>query len=264
MFSSNKGDIIFVGGAPRSGTTVTHALLCTSDKTNSNIPEISFMRPLVESFTLGLRMWENHTKTFFKDGDDFKKHCRAHVEMALNHISEVVGSPEVLTVKDPLLTPYFFQLHRLLPDRAKFVTVIRNPYDVVRSRQEVFETGGVEFSDKVALDVAKGYNTHYAHLKNERLRETLYCLRYEDLNKQETIDQLRAFTGCFDISLDKVWAGRKPTEASPSGNPWHSPKYNGPVDLSNRLSPISGNIRAIVNDVCGDLMDRFNYERVPA
>jgi len=49
--------MIFVGGAPRSGTTVTHALLCTSDRTNAFHPEISFVRPLFNAYSVGMQNW---------------------------------------------------------------------------------------------------------------------------------------------------------------------------------------------------------------
>ena len=66
--------VIFVGGAPRSGTTVTHALLCTSDKANSYCPEISFVRPIVNGYAVGMQNWAIHTTAFFKNRDEFRVH----------------------------------------------------------------------------------------------------------------------------------------------------------------------------------------------
>lgn len=46
--------IVFVGGAPRSGTTVTHALLCTSRRTNTYCPEISYVTPILTAYGQGM------------------------------------------------------------------------------------------------------------------------------------------------------------------------------------------------------------------
>lgn len=46
--------VIFVGGAPRSGTTVTHALICTAPEVSHYHPEVSFIRPVFDTYSVGL------------------------------------------------------------------------------------------------------------------------------------------------------------------------------------------------------------------
>lgn len=48
----------------------------------------------------------------------------------------------MLCVKDPALTPHFPNVVRIPGARVRFVTVIRHPYDVVRSRQDVADREG--------------------------------------------------------------------------------------------------------------------------
>jgi len=79
--------MIFVGGAPRSGTTVTHALLCTSDRTSPYHPEISFVRPLFNVHAVGMQNWAAHTSAFFKEPAHFKAQMCASVLHSLQGTS---------------------------------------------------------------------------------------------------------------------------------------------------------------------------------
>lgn len=259
--SSSVQPIFFVGGAPRSGTTVTHALLCTSDRTSPYHPEISFVRPLFNAYAVGMQNWESHTYAFFKKPAHFKAHMCSSVMHSLNHVAKTQGDPEILCVKDPLLTPLFYWVHQLLGDRARFVTVVRNPYDVVRSRQEVAQKRGAIFSAADATAVAEEYQRSYAHLDAASLQGSLFVFRYEDMTDQSVITGLQKFTSCEDISPDKVWAEKHAIDTSASKDPWFSPKYHRPINTESRLDPLAQDFRAVVDRICAPMMDRFGYTR---
>ena len=57
--------IVFVGGAPRSGTSVTHALICTSRSVSPYHREISFFRGIPLAYRNGRAAWREHTRHFF-------------------------------------------------------------------------------------------------------------------------------------------------------------------------------------------------------
>lgn len=252
--------VIFVGGAPRSGTTVTHALLCTSVRTNNYCPEISFVRPLFNAFSVGINNWRNHTYAFFKNPNQYTLHMRGHVQRSLDQIAVMLGDPEVLAVKDPLLTPMFYWAHQLMGPNVKFVTVVRDPYDVVRSRQEVVEKMGQPFTAQEARKASMEWIACYEHLNNEKLRERVHAFRYEDLTKRETIEQLKSFTGLSDIDPENVWSEKRGTNSDANADPWFSPKYMKPIDTESRLSPLAPEFRSVVNDVCAALQKRYGYE----
>lgn len=254
-----KRPTIFVGGAPRSGTTVTHALLCTSDRANAYCPEISFVRPIVNGYAVGMQNWKNHTNAFFKNPNEFRLHMRGQVQRSLNVVAEAMGSPEVLVVKDPLMTPLFYWLNRLFGPQMKFVTVVRNPADVVRSRQEVIEKMGRPFTAQAAREAATEYMQSYAHLDVPELQDAVFALRYDDLTNEAVIAELRAFTDLPDVSADKVWTEERAVNESAASNPWFSPKYHRPIDTENRLDPLAPEFRAVVAEVCGPLMQRFGW-----
>lgn len=253
--------IVFVGGAPRSGTTVTHALLCTSSHTNAYHPEISFMRPLFNSYAVGMASWNAHTNAFFRERAHFRLHLRKGIDISLNHLDIVLGHPETLCVKDPLLTPSFHWVNEMMDGQAKFVTVVRNPFDVVRSRQEVIERSGRTFTPAIAAETCREYHRSYVHLDNEALQDRLFHFRYEDLNDPSVIQGLGAFTGYTDISTERVWnSGAGPKEEKAQTDPWFSPKYHSPINTERRLSPLADEYAEVVNRICGKLIERFEYK----
>lgn len=252
--------VIFVGGAPRSGTSVTHALLCTAEAVNRYHPEIGYVRPVLESYVVGMKTWKVHTKSFFSEPEHFKLHTRKLLHMQMNHISRVLGFPRVLCVKDPLLTPLFPQMHQVMGWPTQFVTVVRHPHNVVRSLQEVVERRGDDFDDALIDFAVNDYLNSYEHLDSPVLQDALFCLRYEDLNAVETLDALRKFTGLPGIDPDTIWGkDNRQASAAASADPWFSPKYHQPIDLQSRLSPLAPHIRDVVNDVCGTFMVDYGY-----
>lgn len=251
--------VIFVGGAPRSGTTVTHALLCTSDKANSYCPEISFVRPIVNGYAVGMQNWAIHTTAFFKNRDEFRVHMRGQVLRSLNVVAAALGNPDVLVVKDPLMTPLFYWLNRMIIPQMKFVIVVRNPNDVVRSRQEVVEKMGSPFTVADTRAAATEYMQSYAVLDVKEMSPSVFALRYDDLTDDTVIDKLREFTGLPDISADKVWTEERTVNQNEAANPWFSPKYHRPINTENRLDPLAPEFRKVVAEVCGPLMARFGW-----
>lgn len=253
--------VIFVGGAPRSGTTLLHQVICTSARTNVYCPEITFVLPIVNSYVAGLANWSNHTHAFFAEKEHFRLHIKFLLETSLAHISLVLKDPEVLSVKNPNLTPRFPEIREMLGERARFVTIVRNPYDIVRSLQEVAERSDKVFDEKQARDAARLVVKDYAHLDDPRLAGNVLSFRYEDILKPETTEKLRQFTGLTDIDPSAVGSAAKPQPQTESGNPWFSPKYHNAIDLTPRLPQLDPKYRRIVDRICGPLMDRFGYDR---
>lgn len=257
---TQKQTVIFVGGAPRSGTTVTHELICTSSHTNPYHPEISFVLPLISSYVRGNNNWSNHTQAFFAEKDHFRKHVARHVRNSLDHISLVLGNPEILATKDPLMTPLFPMVRELLGDQARFVTVVRHPYNVIRSRQEVAIKSDKPYNKPQARVDTLQFLRSYAHLQDPAMGDCVFSFRYEDILLPETIDGLRKFTGMPDIDPAKVGVKPAPDKGeSVESDPWFSPKYHAPIDTKSRLSPLAPRFQAVVKDICGPLMQRFGY-----
>jgi len=254
------GKVIFVGGAPRSGTSVTQALICTATAVNSYHPEISFVRPILESYVVGMDKWSVHTRRFFRAPEHFKLHARKMMNMQLMHISAVLKFPRVLCVKDPLLSPLFPTMREVLGWPSQYVTVLRHPHHVLRSLQEVVERGGDNFDEELIHFAVQDYLNSYEHLEDPSLEDALMCLRYEDLHAPETIEALREFTGFPGIHPDNIWKdSTHRVTAQDQLNPWYSPKFYEGLDTDFRLSPLAPHICDIVNEVCGSFMEDYGY-----
>jgi hypothetical protein len=252
--------VIFVGGAPRSGTSVVHALLCTAQACNTYHPEISFVRPVLESYVIGMENWPSHTHAFFSVPEHLLLHVRGLLQQQMTHIAKVLGNPVVLCVKDPLLTPNFAALNAVLGWPAQFITVVRHPYNVVRSFQEVVERLGQEFTPAHAQLAAEEYCKSYAHIEDPSLDGLLFWFRYEDLTTPATLEALRSFTGLPGIDPTAVWR-RESHIPSPEeqADPWYSPKYHKPINTENRLPPLANPYKNIVAEICKPLMITFGY-----
>lgn len=253
---------IFVGGAPRSGTTVTHALLCTAQAVNAYHPEISFVRPVFESYAVGMRNWESHTKHFFQVPEHLLHHVRKLTQESMRHVWRVLKKPTVLCVKDPLLTPLFPIVRQVSDGPTQFITVLRHPHDVIRSRQEVFTRAGHEMTPVDVEKVVEQYLASYAHLNNPAMAKCLFHFRYEDLGNEELTDQLRAFTGLGGINPEKIWSDRNPNEGLiAQADPFYSPKYLRPLDTTRRFEPLDTKFQEVVNHHCQAIMELNGYNR---
>lgn len=249
--------LVFVGGAPRSGTTVTHALICSAPGVSAYHPEISFFRGLLVAFRNGRAAWASHTSAFFDDAEAFRLFIRETTDLALQHLWLKLGQPSVLALKDPHLTPFFPDLHRLYPTEAAFVTVCRHPFDVVRSRQEVQAKAhpNLPFETAHALEVAREYLLYYTAALGPGLGPSHLAFRYEDLDKVKVHQDLAKLIGVSGFEPRQMW-----NHAGEAGDePWGSPKYNGPIDLKRRLSPLEDRFCDPVREICKPIMDRLGY-----
>jgi hypothetical protein len=257
MAGEGPRKIVFVGGAPRSGTTVTHALLCTSTQVCNYHPEISFFRGIPQSYRNGRAAWAHHTQAFFSDHEAFRLMMRQTADVPIGHLWRALGEAPILCMKDPLLTPFFHDLRSLYPSEAWFVVVVRHPDEVVRSRQEVHERSGLArpFGPQDAAAVAREYLATYQAILAQGFSGRLFMFRYEDLNTDRIREGLAGFLGVDDLNPDLMWGTTKPAE----DDPWGSPKYNKPIDLDPRLSPLAPELAAVARAICGPIMQRFGY-----
>jgi hypothetical protein len=258
MAESGPEKLVFVGGAPRSGTTVTHALICTSERVNDYHPEISFFRGIPSAYRNGKVAWDGHTSALFSDRDEFRGVMRRTADVSLDHVWRRLGKKPVLCMKDPHLTPFFPDLHELYPQEAWFVTVCRHPFDVVRSRQEVHEKTGLQqpFGADLAMAVAREYLAYYRAVLTTDFAGRHFMFRYEDLNAEAVRNGLAQVAGVDDLDVRKLWGAAPDT----SDDPWGSPKYNGPIDLEPRLTPLAPALREAVRPICQPIMARFDYQ----
>lgn len=258
MAAAGPEGLIFVGGAPRSGTTVVHALICTADGVSRYNPEVSFFRGFMAAYRNGKVAWDGHTSGFFPDRAAFREMIRETTDLALGRVWEALDKPRLLAVKDPHLTPFFLDLHELYPDTARLVSVCRHPFDVVRSRQAVHEkAGGARpFGRDDVAAVAREYFNYYRAVLQPDFGGRHLLVPYERLNDEAVRAGLATFLGVDGFHADRLWGG---SAGEAEDDAWGSPKYNRPIDLERRLEPLAAEWAEVTAAICGPVMGRLGY-----
>jgi protein-tyrosine sulfotransferase len=272
---------VFAGGSKRSGTTLLHSILCSTQATPPPAAEDGTVRYLALAYEDTLRRFDRHASFFFEDRD--KAH-RIYRQMTLRYLHEIAGRwPEAshLVIKQPQLTRHFPTLAKLLP-RARFVITVRDPRDTVASLAKVarreheqqarpgHRTMGIPgLVRMVAQDYQEVLNVFGARNSNR-----VMWVRYEDMVRapETTAQRLGDFTG-IDLS------------GYQSGEPWRG-WADGTVNLEERrkspfFSPLWGQAvtdtrvgtwpevldakqEATVTRALAPIMRAFGYGDVPA
>ncbi|MBM3512819.1 MAG: sulfotransferase [Alphaproteobacteria bacterium] len=200
--------LILVSGAPRSGTTLLQALLCTSARAHRMTPEHKYLAGIVSAFSASLQRFESHTRFYFESRSTFLELNRRMIENLVIDAWHRVGEPEVLVLKEPALCPSIPDLLELLP-RAEATVVYRDPRGIVASRIEVFRRQRPEAPidnarvEAWARQVVDAYRPVFEQI--ERLQTRVHVVRYESLATGSAVAPLEAKLGMtFDQS--RLWA----------------------------------------------------------
>ena len=175
-----------MGGVPRSGTTLIHAVLCSTPATNPGIAEDRVLRHIALSHEECLAQFERHVQAVFPDREALRDFHREQATRYIAHLATVWPAARRLVVKQPMLTMNFPTLAELLPE-ARFVIVVRDPRAIVASllevdRKEVEGTGKPRFGGTVEAYIAlmdaywRPSLTHFSRTGSGRCA----WLRYED------------------------------------------------------------------------------------
>ncbi len=249
---------VFVGGAPRSGTTVLHALLCTSEKTNPYIGECSYFSAFITPYIVGLDNFDVHTRHYFSSEEEFAENHARILRRELTKIWKRVGRPQMLVLKDPSLTASFHHLARLLP-KAQFVVSIRDPRDTIASRIEVTRRqknrSSLNYREIDAF--CREYHTIYRTVIRNKAEfgDRLSMVNYSDVVNGKAIPALENM-GIGKIYPDSIWKEVITDIRVYAQNEWATPLYGQKLSTasigrhSNVLSPA---IEAFIVRRCGTL-----------
>jgi hypothetical protein len=273
---TEKFTSVFVGGAPRSGTTVLHALLCTSEKTNPFIGECSYFSAFMTPFAVGLNTFSQHTRHFFPSKEEFAENHAAVLKYVLKRIWKRVGKPEILILKDPILTASFHYLAALLKS-ARFIVSVRDPRDTILSRIEVMcrknaQAGqSANITYKQVEEFCNEYFRSYRAIADNRavFGERLCMVDYKDVVSGNAAATLEKF-GVGKLHPDKIWTEAITDARIPDPhNEWITPLLGQKLSTAsvNRYSKVlPPDVVALIVRHCGQLMQELGFpmETAPA
>ncbi|MBV9860262.1 MAG: sulfotransferase [Alphaproteobacteria bacterium] len=227
---------LFVGGPPRTGTTLVHALVCTAEETNGFISECSYFTRLVSALASGLDLFEVHTRYYFDSREELTFRLSNIIIDELTYIHRKLDRPRILILKDPFLTLYFPLLAKVLPNAA-FIVCVRDPRDTIASRIEVTrrdKPGSRITSAKLTELCCEYVNIYQQILRNlDLFRGRLQFVGYEELLNPKTLLALQKL-GLSKINPDNLWNdGITNINESPHiDNPWSTPLYGKQISSS--------------------------------
>ena len=251
---------VFVGGAPRTGTTVLHALICTGPRVNDYIAECTYLAGLMACYDDCLGLFDVHTKYYFDDLSAFAEFHAGMVETFLVKAWERTGKPELLALKSPILTLYFHHLARLLPG-AKFVVSVREPRDAILSRVEVAQRKGDVAPDDALHAACLEYAAIYrAVLDNiDAFGDRILFVDYAGLVRDE--GELTRISGFVDtVHPAAIWSGGLTHPGDHTDTEWATPLYGermSPASVGRFEGKLSGPMLQTISDLCGDVEERL-------
>lgn len=181
--------MIFVGGYPRTGTTIMQRILCNDGKTSSVIPEPTNLEYLLTAYRQGKKAWDNEIY-IFGSKENYIQFYKNLFDSFFNLLQE--RYKETLVIKNGLITGLFPDIEEIYPKEHKFIVMIRNPLSTFNSEKNsvnsYINNGAVE-------KFINFYRSLIDYFTNFNCSNTLF-IKYEDLltETESIMQRLRDFT----------------------------------------------------------------------
>ncbi len=200
MITSHGGDLVFLGGAPRSGTTLLQQILDSHSLIYGG-PEFDHIPKTIELWESYRRSYFNgRTNHYYRNESEIDQRFRQLIVSIFNNTLSL-KKKKILSEKTPFNTLLFDQLYQLFPE-SKFIQIIRQPSDVVNSlrnvrRNAIKHNKRVPHLSKSILTSIRLIKPYYFHPKIPD--EKILFIKYEDLVANKIVEINRV---CKFLEID--------------------------------------------------------------
>lgn len=258
--------VVFVGGAPRSGTTMLHALLCTSPNVNDYVAECRYFTTLLEPLSTALKQYKFYSQFYFDSEANLLRYHATLLSKVLCDMRSHLGSPAILALKDPYITPQIPFLVQI-NEAIRSLVVFRDHRDCLASIVRAERKGGVVVDEERFMRICREYNGIYTSLIGQYsvLSGRVVLIRYEDLVVGDCSDLFQR-VGVEGVDVAKLWSSSKTDVSHYADHNYYSDLFGKPIDkqrigyyrdvLSDRMLEIADEECAATNVRLNDIHSR--------
>jgi hypothetical protein len=198
--------VVLIGGAQRSGTTLLQTLLANAVSTPV-LPEAHILCDLMASFNRAKEA-PKKTEFYYANGDDLLAFFRSCAERHIADLAQRVGGADILVLKDPNFAQFNAEAAAMLPKAIRIVC-LRDPRDIAASflkigrRQTEGEAG--KYRRRDIHFIGKKIVESYAGVARDSPPRNVHFIHYEELAKApaKVLQALANATG-LKLSLDRI------------------------------------------------------------
>jgi protein-tyrosine sulfotransferase len=263
--ASSKMQLILIGGAQRSGTTLLQVLLANA-LDSPVLPEAHILSDILAAFKRA-KEFGKKTRFFYPMEDDLLSSFQS---FARRHIADVVASARpvsTLVLKDPHFVELLDEASALFLQPIR-VVCIRNPLDIAASFVKIGQRepkGGkpTKYQRRDIDFICKKILASYLPLMDPTQTPNAILARYEFLASEprEALQVLARDTG-LALSLDRidkpVWLEADVRHQASWVTELEGQKPS-PASIGSFKRVLSAQEVAIVKNICGPIMKRFGY-----
>jgi hypothetical protein len=258
--------LILVGGAQRSGTTLLQTLLVNTLQ-SPNLPEAHILSDMLAAYKRA-KEFGNKTGYFYATDDDLLAFFQSFAE---HHVADILARAKpsaALVLKDPNFIQVLDEAAALFPSSVRIVC-LRDPRDIAASfvqigqRQSATKPGKYERRD--INFISKKILASYQPLLHAA-KPNAVVVRYEAIasDPKGVLETLARDTG-LDLALDRierpVWLDA-PARHEASWITELEGAEASPASIGSFKRVLTGDEIAMVQEICEPIMSQFGYAPV--